>query len=185
MKQRSPIAVFLLPFVTFGIYSLVWQVKTKNEMNQQGAQIPTAWLLVVPFVGYYWLWKYSEGVEKVTDGTLSGVLAFVLQALLGSIGQAIIQNEFNKPLTTVTSGAPDQSFIAPGAEAPMAVTYSPQQITQPDTSFGGPVTTVPPLPQTIAPSQPSTAPQTFEPSPAPIFTPTPTDSNNAQPPQQS
>ncbi len=53
MKNRSPIAVFLLPMFTFGIYGLVWLVKTKNEMNSLGAKIPTAWLLIIPFVNLY------------------------------------------------------------------------------------------------------------------------------------
>jgi hypothetical protein len=96
MKIRNPLAVFLLPFVTFGIYSLYWMVQTKVEMNNRGAKIPTAWLIIVPFVNIYWLWKYSEGVEQVTGGKLSGVLAFVLLWLLGSIGSAIIQDSFNK-----------------------------------------------------------------------------------------
>ncbi len=96
MKQRSPIAVFLLPFITFGIYSLVWMVKTKGEMNTKGAEIPTAWLIIVPLVNIWWMWKYSEGVEKVTNAKMSGVLAFILLFLLGMIGQAIIQDSFNK-----------------------------------------------------------------------------------------
>jgi hypothetical protein len=50
MKNRNVVAVVLLPFVTFGIYSIYWEVVTKNELNAQGAQIPTAWLLIVPFV---------------------------------------------------------------------------------------------------------------------------------------
>ena len=30
MKHRSPAAVLLLPFVTFGIYAWVWQVKSNT-----------------------------------------------------------------------------------------------------------------------------------------------------------
>lgn len=45
MKQRSPVAVILLPFVTFGIYSIYWLVSTKIEMTKLGAKIPTAWLI--------------------------------------------------------------------------------------------------------------------------------------------
>jgi hypothetical protein len=96
MKNRNPFAVFFLPFVTFGIYSIVWMVKTKDEMNQRGAQIPTAWLIIVPIVNYWWIWKYSEGVELVTNSKLSTPLAFVLQLLLSNIGMAVIQSEFNK-----------------------------------------------------------------------------------------
>jgi hypothetical protein len=96
MKKRSPAAVLLLPLVTFGIYALYWQVKTKGEMNKLGATIPTAWLIIVPFVNLWWLWKYSEGVDKVTGGKMSAVLAFVLLFLLGFIGGAIIQSSFNE-----------------------------------------------------------------------------------------
>ncbi len=96
MKQRNPLAVFFLPLITFGIYNLVWFVKTKNEMNKKGANTPTAWLLVIPFVSYYWFWKYSEGVELVTGGKQSPTLTFVLVIILGAVGCAIIQNDFNK-----------------------------------------------------------------------------------------
>lgn len=96
MKHRSPIAVLLLPFITFGLYSLYWEVMTKIEMNNQGAKIPTAWLIIVPIVNIWWLWKYSEGVEYVTKEKMSGVLAFILLFLLGFIGSAIIQDSFNK-----------------------------------------------------------------------------------------
>jgi hypothetical protein len=143
MKNRSPIAVFFLPFVTFGIYGLVWQVKTKGEMNRLGAGIPTAWLLIVPLVNIWWLWKYSEGVEKVTNGGMSGVLAFVLLFLLGVVGMAIIQNEFNK--------------VAASAAAPAVGSGQPL----PDNSFGGPAPAVPASPPpepTQAPIEPTAPP---------------------------
>ncbi|MCU0607983.1 MAG: DUF4234 domain-containing protein [Candidatus Edwardsbacteria bacterium] len=96
MTKRNPIAVALLPFITFGIYSLVWMVKTKHEMVAKGADIPTCWLIIIPLVNLWWMWKYSEGVEKVTGGKTSGVLAFILLFFLGCIGAAIIQDSFNK-----------------------------------------------------------------------------------------
>jgi len=71
-------------------------VKTKGEMNEKGSNIPTAWLMIVPFVNIWWMWKYSEGVGEVTDDKLSAVLAFILLWLLGLIGMAIIQDAFNK-----------------------------------------------------------------------------------------
>lgn len=96
MKQRNPLAVIFLPFITFGIYSLVWMVKTKIEMNNCGAKIPTAWLIIVPFVNIWWLWKYCEGVEKVTKGKTTQVIAFILIFLLELIGMAIVQDSFNR-----------------------------------------------------------------------------------------
>ncbi|MGH7237186.1 MAG: DUF4234 domain-containing protein [Candidatus Saccharimonadales bacterium] len=137
MKHRSPAAVFFLSIITLGIYSLVWQVKTKGEMNKLGANIPTAWLLIIPFVNFYWLWKYSEGVEKVTGGQQSTVLAFVLLFLLSIIGMAIIQSEFNK-----VSAAPAGGTAAnPGFNPNPATTYQQQAAAQslPDNTFGGPI----------------------------------------------
>jgi EamA domain-containing membrane protein RarD len=96
VKQRNPIAVALLPFITFGIYGIYWQVATKEELNQKGANIPTAWLIIVPLVNIWWLWKYSEGVEHVTNGKMSAVIAFILLFLLSSIGAAVIQDTYNK-----------------------------------------------------------------------------------------
>lgn len=97
MKKRSPIAVFLLGLVTIGFYSWYWAVKTKTEMNSLGQKIPTAWIWLIPIVGpIWWYWKYSEGVQNVTNKEISTVLAFVVLDLLGGIGQAIIQDSFNK-----------------------------------------------------------------------------------------
>ncbi len=96
MKRRSPLGLIVLSIVTFGIYTLVWYVKTKREMNAQGASIPTAWLIIVPFVSYYWLWKFCVGVEKVTKGGMSAAVAFLLAWLLSVIGMAIIQSSLNK-----------------------------------------------------------------------------------------
>ena len=112
MKKRSPLAVFLLPFITFGIYSLYWEVKTKGEMNRLGAEIPTAWLLIVPIVNYWWVWKYSEGVERVTGGKLQTVLSFMLLLLLGNIGQAVIQNSFNNDVVAAPDATPSTPQIS-------------------------------------------------------------------------
>jgi len=96
MTRRSTIAVILLTFLTFGLYGLFWLVTTKIEMNKQGAEIPTAWLAIIPLVNIYWIWKYSEGVEHVTERQMSGPVAFLLLWLLGVIGMAILQSQFNK-----------------------------------------------------------------------------------------
>lgn len=98
MNKRSVAAVIILSIITLGIYSLVWFVKTKNEMNKQGADIPTAWLLLVPIASIYWIWKWSGGVERTTDGKTSQGIAFLMVFLLGLIGMAIVQDSFNKAI---------------------------------------------------------------------------------------
>jgi len=95
MKNRSVAMVVILTIVTLGIYALVWHVKTKGEMVSMGADIPTAWLLIVPIASIYWYWKWCQGVEKVTNGKLSAPVAFLLSLILGIIGMAIIQSTFN------------------------------------------------------------------------------------------
>ena len=99
MKRRNPGLVFFLPIITFGIYALVWYVRSKREMNTKGAQIPTAWLIIVPIVEWWWLWKFSQGVEMVTNKEMSAVAAFLLLFFLGSIGMAIVQSSLNKVAT--------------------------------------------------------------------------------------
>ena len=96
MKNRSVVAVVLLPFVTFGIYSIYWAVSTKGELNSKGAEIPTAWLLIIPLVNIFWMWKYYEGAEKVTNGKVNGILMFVSELLgIGIVSRALSQDAYN------------------------------------------------------------------------------------------
>ena len=95
MTKRSSIAVFFLSIITFGIYIIVWRVMTKNEMNRFGANIPSAWFMIIPFVNIWWLWQYSEAVEDITKEKLSKVVAFLALILIPSIGDAICQDYFN------------------------------------------------------------------------------------------
>lgn len=104
MKRRGPIAIIALSLITFGIYALVWHVKTKGEMNAKGAGIPTAWMLIVPLVNIYWIWLYSGGVEKVTNEKLNQIIAFLLLFLVGPVGMAIVQESFNKVGGDVSKG---------------------------------------------------------------------------------
>jgi hypothetical protein len=110
MKLRSPAAPLLLPFITFGIYTLVWNVRTKNEMNKTiSKRIPTAWLLIVPIANIFWLVAYSRGA-KAFNGTGTTAGTFWLLALLGIIGEAILQARFNR---TIRGAAVSTAGFAP------------------------------------------------------------------------
>ena len=78
MKRRNLAAVIFLPFLTFGIYALVWHVKTKGELNRRGASVPTAWLLIVPIGNFYWLWKYYKAGAQVTKGDIKAGRLFAI-----------------------------------------------------------------------------------------------------------
>ena len=96
MQHRDPIMVVVLTIVTFGIYGLWWYATTKGEMNDKGAEIPTAWLIIIPIVNIYWIWKFCEGVETVTGGGLSGPVAFLLLFFIAIIGIPVVQSSLNK-----------------------------------------------------------------------------------------
>ena len=112
MTKRSVAAVIILSIITFGIYALVWLVKTKGEMVKAGADIPTSWLLIVPIASIYYTWKWAGGVEHVTGGKFSQVIAFILLFVLGVIGMAIIQAELNKAVDRGVPGQLPQARVA-------------------------------------------------------------------------
>ncbi len=151
MKQRSPAAVFLLSLITFGIYALVWEVKTKGELNRLGADIPTAWLLIVPLGNLYWIWKYCQGVEKVSNGQTSAVLALILMLLLSIVGLAILQSEFNK-IGEAQPAGPGPSPVPPANPgmpmAPPADTVPPAAPAEPAAVDGATVSPDTPQPET-------------------------------------
>ena len=96
MTKRSVASVIILSIVTLGIYALVWLVKTKGEMVKAGADIPTAWLLIVPIASIYWMWKWAGGVDHVTRSKMSQPITFIMVYVLSIIGIAIVQDSLNK-----------------------------------------------------------------------------------------
>lgn len=163
MKHRSVAAVVLLPFVTFGIYSLYWHVSTKKELNEQGANIPTAWLLIVPIANIFWLWKYYEGAEQVTNKKVNSVLMFIIALLVTSIiSSAICQSAFND------LGAAPVAGPAPNPPAPSPTVAAPQ----------GPTPAAPASPEVAGPAT-SPAPAL---NPAPGAPVAPTDNQEGQQP---
>ena len=96
IKERNIVSVYLLTIVTLGIYGIYWEVKTKEELKSLGADIPTAWLLIVPIASIYWLYKYAEGYSTKVKKDNNGVLWFVVFWLVGIIMPAIVQSDLNK-----------------------------------------------------------------------------------------
>lgn len=96
IKKRNILAIYLLGFITFGIYMIYWNVKTKGELNFLGGKIPTAWLLIVPIANLYWLYKYSEAFSLYVKKDDNSALWFILFWLVGVITPAIVQSELNK-----------------------------------------------------------------------------------------
>ena len=108
MPKRSIGALIVLNLFLPLIYHFYWLYATKHEMTDRGAEIPTTLLAFIPLVNYYWMWKWSQGVEHVTRGKMSAGVAFLMMIFLGYIiGPAIIQSTFND--------VPDQRVNLPQA----------------------------------------------------------------------
>jgi hypothetical protein len=98
LKHRSAAAVFWLPLITFGIYSIVWYAKTRGDMKVNGASPMTTWWLIVPLGAFWYLWSLSKAIEQVTGASKGANYALLL--LLGSIGQTIVQGRINSRTRT-------------------------------------------------------------------------------------
>lgn len=99
VEKRNPIFVVILCLFTFGIYMLYWLFKTKEEMVQLGANIPTFFLIIIPIANIFWIYKYFMGVEHISKGSdkpVNGILYLVLYVLLAPIAIYLTQNELNK-----------------------------------------------------------------------------------------
>ncbi|MEK7626098.1 MAG: DUF4234 domain-containing protein [Patescibacteria group bacterium] len=130
MKKQSPLLVFILPFLTFGIYSIFWFARTRGEMVRKGASIPTTWLIIIPIIQLWYYWKWSVGVNTVTQ-KLDSILVLLVILLLGPIGSAIVQDSFNKvadgptPTTTDPQPVADASSLTPDV-SPVSTPSTPE-----------------------------------------------------------
>lgn len=101
VKERNPFLVFILSFITLGIYIIYWFVSTTKELRRSGEETPHFWLLIIgiiPILGFpfllYFLWKYLDAVEKVTSA--NKIMLFVLFLIIFPMGLVVTQVELNK-----------------------------------------------------------------------------------------
>lgn len=96
IQKRDIVVVYLLTIITFGIYGIYWEVKTKEEINSLGGDIPTAWLLIVPIANIYWLYKYADAYSRLVKKDNNGILWFIVFWMIAIIMPAIVQSDLNK-----------------------------------------------------------------------------------------
>lgn len=128
-KQRNILTVYLLWIITFGIYGIVWFVKTKNEMNEAGAQIPTAWLMIIPIVNIFWLYKYCEGYATVAKKDNNPGVWFLVAFIPGIniVAPGLFQSTFN----SLSGAAAGSSVGMPQQQSGQDQMQQPQQPQQP------------------------------------------------------
>lgn len=95
--QRDLITIFIYTILTLGFYLIYWTVVTKDEFNKNGAHIPTAWLIIIPFANLYFCYKLAQAfaVQVLNNKSLT-LPYFLLIPFLNPIGVLIYQAHMNK-----------------------------------------------------------------------------------------
>ena len=94
-KERNILFVYILIFLTLGIYFLYWMYKTKNELNELGANIPSFILYFIPIVNIYWLYRYTKGWVYVTKKE-DVIVYFILFYFLNIFMPYLVQKSLNE-----------------------------------------------------------------------------------------
>jgi uncharacterized protein DUF4234 len=138
-KIRNPLAPALLPFITFGIYSLVWYYKINKEMAELGkatgrteelgdspgtsllAVTLGAFILVPPFISVYHTFQRQQALRSMTtpgdDGVEAG-LGLLLQIFIGPVAHYMLQDSLNKAWQAQTGGGGQVGPGGPGDGLP-------------------------------------------------------------------
>jgi hypothetical protein len=94
VMDRTPLAT-LLYCIFIPLFALYWFVETKEELKQRtGMPLPSGWWFLVPFGSIYFMWKWSEGVEKATRE--SKMTVFLLCLFISPVAIFIVQGKFNQ-----------------------------------------------------------------------------------------
>ena len=153
-KIRNPLAPALLPFVTFGIYTLVWYYRINKELAEMGRARNTdelgtspmtslmavmfGWLILVPpFISFYNTWKRANAAERLTGQSgMEPGLGLVLVIFIAPVAHYILQRDLNNvlqaqggagaaPQVAIPQGAPETSPPPPAPESAQPPPASP------------------------------------------------------------
>jgi hypothetical protein len=74
-----------------------------EEMSAKGIQLPTTWRYFTLFGSYGWLWKFSKGIEAITERRIRAAGVFASVFFLGIIGFVIIKAVIRRRLVKVAA----------------------------------------------------------------------------------
>jgi len=94
-KERNILLVYILGFITLGIYFLYWMYETEKELNELGAKTPSFILAIIPIVNIYWLYRYTKGWAYVTKKE-DAIVYFILFYFLGIVMPYLVQKSLNQ-----------------------------------------------------------------------------------------
>lgn len=135
-KIRSPWAVALLPFITLGIYHLVWWYRVNKEMKAFGASrgydlgrnptnsllalFPGFLIIVPPLVSYWRGTQRVQGASRLAGREpVNGWIALVLYLFISPAMFAYLQVSLNHVWEQELSPAPGQSVPPRPSDDPM------------------------------------------------------------------
>jgi uncharacterized protein DUF4234 len=147
-KIRNPLAPALLPFITFGIYAIVWYYKINREMADLGKAtgrteelgdspgtslmaVLFGWIIIVPpFISVYHTFQRQQALRNMTtpgdDGVEAG-LGLLLQIFIGPIAHYMMQSSLNKGWEAQAGGG---GQVGPGGPGALPQEQQPQQSVQ-------------------------------------------------------
>ena len=138
-KIRNPLAPALLPFVTFGIYALVWYYKINKEMAELGkatgrteelgdnpttsvlAILPGAFIIVPPFISHYNTFKRQQALRSMTtpgDNGFEAGLGLLITIFISPVAYYLLQDSLNKAWQAQAGGGGQVGAGGPGTGLP-------------------------------------------------------------------
>jgi hypothetical protein len=100
VKRRSLIFQFVVYLLTFSLYSLYWYYSTMNEMTKLNGERTNAalwtFLMIIPVVNFFAMWKHSEAADHAFEGTYPAVLLWVLWIFAQPAMWILVQVELNR-----------------------------------------------------------------------------------------
>jgi hypothetical protein len=138
VKLRSPWAVALLPFITLGIYHLVWWYRINRELRDVGdargvdlgqsptssllALFPGALIIIPPLVSY---WRGTKRVMTAAQHTgtepVNGWIALILFIILQPAYWAYLQSSLNHAWRAAAEESADAPASVDAGPAPAAL----------------------------------------------------------------
>ena len=101
------IALIVVPAgVVAGAVGRMWEwavVKPIEQMKDKGVQLPSDWRYFAPLGCYGWLWRFSKGIEAITEGRMGAKRVFAAVFLLGVVGFVIVQYIIQRRLVRVAA----------------------------------------------------------------------------------
>jgi len=93
-KERKIWLIYLLGFLTFGIYFIYWFYVTSKELQELGADIPSFILFLLPVANLYWVYRYIEEWARIT-GKDNPILYFLVFLFFNIAIPFLVQKELN------------------------------------------------------------------------------------------